>query len=265
MQTEWCYNYHDEEKPEACHPHWYPTIEEQERFVRAYLKHQRSGSGSGSISGPVGNSTSASAFQPAYTSSPRIPPFTLDNHTPPSISLSGSSIADNESRDRDRDHDRTSDAETAQLLRETRLWRIANSAQWVAWGIVQANVPGLEEAMAKLNNNDTRTTTPATTGDGDTNTTTNGGDSSPETPPPEQKENGTAETSTSTGTGTGPSSAQVIEEVAAEEVAEDFDYLAYAQERALFFWADIWELGLVKEEEFPVEMVEHVKKRVISR
>jgi choline kinase len=30
------------------------------------------------------------------------------------------------------------------LLDETRLWRPANSAQWVAWGIVQAKVPELE-------------------------------------------------------------------------------------------------------------------------
>ena len=26
---------------------------------------------------------------------------------------------------------------------ETRMWRLANTAQWVAWGIVQAKVPGM--------------------------------------------------------------------------------------------------------------------------
>lgn len=31
------------------------------------------------------------------------------------------------------------------LTVETRLWRPANTAQWVAWGIVQAQVPGLED------------------------------------------------------------------------------------------------------------------------
>ena len=31
------------------------------------------------------------------------------------------------------------------LMRETRLWRVACSAKWVAWGIVQAHVPGFEE------------------------------------------------------------------------------------------------------------------------
>lgn len=31
------------------------------------------------------------------------------------------------------------------LMYETRLWRLACSAQWVAWGIVQARVPGFED------------------------------------------------------------------------------------------------------------------------
>ena len=29
-------------------------------------------------------------------------------------------------------------------MEETRVWRIANSAMWVAWGIVQAKIPGLK-------------------------------------------------------------------------------------------------------------------------
>ena len=37
--------------------------------------------------------------------------------------------------------------EVDRLMKETRLWRVANSAQWVAWGIVQAKVPGMEEAL----------------------------------------------------------------------------------------------------------------------
>lgn len=31
-----------------------------------------------------------------------------------------------------------------ELMEETKLWRTANSAQWVAWGIVQAKIPGLK-------------------------------------------------------------------------------------------------------------------------
>ena len=35
--------------------------------------------------------------------------------------------------------------EAGRLMAETRLWRLANSAQWVAWGIVQAQVPGMPD------------------------------------------------------------------------------------------------------------------------
>ena len=169
---------------------------------------------------------------------------------------------------------RAFDGETAQLLRETRLWRVANSAQWVAWGIVQAKVAGLEEALAEMNNDTAATTSSTAVASAPTaedGSTTIAGDDSASSASAEEGRNGTTETTSSNGndngngTGPAPSSAQVIQEVAAEEVAEEFDYLAYAQERALFFWADIWELGLIKEEEFPPEMVEHVKMRAISR
>ena len=38
--TEWCYNYHSPVKPYACNTDVYPTPEEQDRFVRAYVQHQ---------------------------------------------------------------------------------------------------------------------------------------------------------------------------------------------------------------------------------
>lgn len=38
-----------------------------------------------------------------------------------------------------------------------------------------------------------------------------------------------------------------------------FDYLGYAQERALFFWGDILQLGLVQREELPAEVLRKVK------
>ena len=61
------------------------------------------------------------------------------------------------------------------------------------------------------------------------------------------------------------STQQVIQEFEADEAADEFDYLAYAQDRALFFWADILSLGLVKEQDFPEGMVEHIKKMMIGR
>lgn len=77
------------------------------------------------------------------------------------------------------------------LMKETRLWRIANSAHWIAWGIVQAKIPGYT--------------------------------------PEEEAE---------------------VDEEGIEE-GDEFDYLGYAQERALFFWGDCVLLGIVKEEELP--------------
>ena len=38
-----------------------------------------------------------------------------------------------------------------------------------------------------------------------------------------------------------------------------FDYLGYAQERALFFWGDVLQLGLVQRAELPAEVLRKVK------
>src|SRR5438067_13095567 len=43
------------------------------------------------------------------------------------------------------EREKAAEAEVQMLIKETRLWRISNSAQWVAWGIVQAKVPGLPD------------------------------------------------------------------------------------------------------------------------
>ncbi len=44
-----------------------------------------------------------------------------------------------------------------------------------------------------------------------------------------------------------------------EEEHEDFDYLAYAQDRAMFFWGDCVQMGLVKMEELPEQMRNRIK------
>lgn len=99
-----------------------------------------------------------------------------------------------------------------ELMKETRLWRAMNSAQWVAWGIVQAKVDGMSEACGE------------------------------EQPP------------------SSPSS--VAEETTKVEKESDdagFDYLAYAHERALFFWGDCVQMGLVKLEELPENLRGKIK------
>jgi choline kinase len=147
-------------------------------------------------------------------------------------------------------------AEVQRLMQETRLWRIACSAHWVAWGIVQANVSGEAgsgssssadadadkahgcpgEGSAVYGHEQHRHLDPASGTD-------------PLTPfaqaealdlrdrRPEAE--GAAE-----GVGDAEAEAEGSEH-------EEFDYLAYAQERAMLFWGDVLQLGLVKEEELP--------------
>ncbi|EAQ89692.1 hypothetical protein CHGG_06311 [Chaetomium globosum CBS 148.51] len=102
------------------------------------------------------------------------------------------------------------------LLEETRLWRTANSAQWVAWGIVQAKVPGLEGADGE-------------SGAGEVEGGVEKGEAA----------NGETESE--------------------DDAEEEFDYLSYAQERALFFLGDCVLLGLVKAEELGEEVRSRIK------
>lgn len=58
-------------------------------------------------------------------------------------------------KEEEKKREEQSEHRVEELVEEARLWRAANSAQWVAWGIVQAKVPGPEselppEGMADL-------------------------------------------------------------------------------------------------------------------
>jgi len=116
------------------------------------------------------------------------------------------------------------EARVRHLMRQTRLWRVMNSAQWVAWGIVQAKAPGMEEGIAEM----TATSNPK-----------------------DSHESGNGETKTP------PLDSDIDEE-------DGFDYLAYAQDRALFFWSDLLSLNLVNPEELPAPMVEHIRARAVD-
>jgi choline kinase len=115
--------------------------------------------------------------------------------------------------DFERAHQDSLEAEAQLLMRQTRLWRVLNSAQWVAWGIVQAKVPEVEDED-----------------DDEVKTPTAG-------PPPVDCD---------------------VDE------ADEFDYLAYAQDRAMFFWADLVSLGFVRKDQLPPLLAEHVEARVID-
>ena len=134
--------------------------------------------------------------------------------------------------------------EIQRLTHETRLWRIANSAQWVAWGVVQAKIDGMDEALSCEK-------TPT------------------QSPPARQTSNpfsldGPVETPGALGKRPEGLVAEALaggHELPHEEDDEEaFDYLGYAQERAMFFWGDCLGMGFVREEELPREMLAKVKR-----
>ncbi|TLD06935.1 hypothetical protein PgNI_10349 [Pyricularia grisea] len=224
--TEWTYNYHDAVAPHACNAPLYPTLEQQRRFVRAYFDHSHPRRPSSS------SSSSSLAQTPTMnptTSTSSIVDFMLDARVPPG------GWKEEETR-----RDAESDAQVRALLEETRLWRPANSAQWVAWGIVQAKLPAgvareveaarkVDEAKkaeeAKLNNDN------------------NDEEEKPKTEK-EQEAEAVAE------------AAAINEE---EADADEFDYLGYARERAMFFLGDCVLMGLIKLEDLPEATRDKVK------
>ena len=166
--------------------------------------------------------------------------FLLDSRTPggsaSNLDLAHSNYAEDEKRrEADTEH------QVEELIKETRIWRIANSAQWVAWGIVQAKVPELDDSGDKENK---KLLTSAQRED-----YANGCAKAQDKRPEGLK----AEALLS---GENPS-AKEAEQLDEEE--EDFDYLGYAQERAMFFWGDVVGLGLVKKEELPERLVKGLK------
>ena len=240
LQTEWCYNYHDS-KPYALNANAYPTPEEQHRFFKAYLQHHP----------PI---QSRPSFSPSISSNPgptsSISSFMLDSRAPPAQ-------IDEEEKQRD------DDLESAikKLYEETRMWRIANSAQWVAWGIVQAKVPGMDEALEVQKNSDS---TPKAEDVEIAQRTTM-------ITPPQPREQldsdplspevaASAQDAKDKRPEDRPvSSSEKEQEQEQEEEEEEFDYLGYAQERAMFFWGDVLQLGIVQKEDLPTELLEKVK------
>ena len=161
--------------------------------------HDSNSDSGGQAAGPSG--TNPQLVSCASSSS--IVEFMLDSRAPP---------AEWTAAEKKREED--SDRRVKELMDETRLWRPANSLHWVAWGIVQANVTGLEASDTK--------------NEVDTNDFSE--------------------------------SLQNAEVKADEDMgADDFDYLKYSQDRAMFFWGDMVELGLVKLEELPETLRTNLK------
>ncbi|KUI55994.1 Choline kinase [Cytospora mali] len=212
--TEWAYNYHDPHTPYACNVEGYPTLEEQRRFLKAYVEHRPK------FATSVSSANSEYDITPGAT--PQVTPqnpsssiveFMLDARVPPG--------GWNEEERRAAE---LSEEKIRELLKETRVWRAMNSAQWVAWGIVQAKIPGYVENTP--DNNDAPVSPVSSVG-----TVT---------------EDLGSEVGSAGGCGGG-------------DEEEGFDYLSYAHERALFFWGDCVQMGLVKLEDLPERLRERVK------
>ncbi|MCJ1352917.1 MAG: hypothetical protein MMC33_002901 [Icmadophila ericetorum] len=244
--TEWCYNYHDPCYPWACNTLNYPTTAEQYRFVKAYVQHRPQ-------------------FHPSASSTPLTRPsigtssvssFMLDSRAPSNQNYSY--VEEEKKREAE------TDLEVKRLLHETRLWRVANSAQWVAWGIVQAKVTGMDDTPKPSPRNPEPTSNPVSpmlTNDDKTPRA-----SKPSSPPkapskavphsdPLSPE--IAALAEAAAHDRRPESASEEDKPGEEE--EEFDYLAYAQDRAMFFWGDVLALGLVRREDLPEGLLERVK------
>ena len=127
-------------------------------------------------------------------------------------------------------HKAAEDQEVARLMRETRLWRLANTAMWVAWGIVQAKVPGMPDFSSEAGRE-----------------------------PGSDGEEASREDLRERGEEYRELVAEETNGSEKEEIDEEFDYLGYAQHRAMFFWADAIQCGLVTAEELPEELRGKVK------
>ena len=220
--TEWCYDYHQMPLPYVLHEKNYPTMEEQRRFLRTYVQHN-----------PAAQSRSRATSTTATVPSSSVPAFLLDSRAPPC-----------QYADEERERENGLEAQIQLLHHETRLWRVANSAQWIAWGIVQAKVPGMEEGLRITRGEPTTSKDRAkSTVDGRLDLDSLKSDIADES---EGEQERGAE-----------SSGIPAEEMGGEE--EDFDYLGYAQERASLFWGDMLQLGLVRTQELPAGLLARIK------
>ncbi|KAL7621437.1 hypothetical protein AAE478_008759 [Parahypoxylon ruwenzoriense] len=237
--TEWCYNYHDENAPFACNTSLYPTPEEQRRFIRAYVNHRPEFPHPGAptpnltpLATPTMKPTTPGSGAMSLGPTSSIKEFMLDSRTP------AGGWKEEEKR-----RDEQVETQVEALIEETRIWRIANSAQWVAWGAMQAKIPGFD--------NDVSTShipgTAASTFTNDTSTPSETSTVTEATPEKDVPIDGAVQP------------AAVASSDEEESDAAEFDYLAYAQERAMFFWGDCIKMGLLKEEDLPESVRAKVK------
>jgi choline kinase len=169
----------------------------------------------------------------------------LDSRAPP-----GQSYQEQEAQ-----AERNIEEEARRLMAETKLWRIANSAMWVAWGIVQAHVPGLPDFDAAddaANGTTANESASAAALDGAT------ADIRIEAEAEKEKALGVSTKEAEPKDEAKPELDQDADLFKSQD-DEEFDYLAYAQDRAMFVWGDLVGMGLVKKEELPEALRKRMK------
>ncbi len=133
--------------------------------------------------------------------------------------------------------------EVERLMHEARMWRAANSAQWVAWGTVQAMVPGMPDRDGSKQKQ----------GEGEEC------EVDPEKTPGQSPNRGSDPVTNENEGLVQDAHDKRPEERQDDDEGDEFDYLSYAQERAMLFWGDALALGVVKNEDLPAEMLQKVK------
>lgn len=232
--TEWCYNYHHPERAWSVNPSYYPTPEEQRRFVSAYVQHRPVFG----IDDSANNTPKIGALTPGTNP---VSSFMLDSRAPPGPA----SNYEVEEKAREEAMERQID----DLIRDAKLWRGMCSAYWVAWGIVQAKLPEMEEPKSresktgKLIGKVKAHIKPLS-------------DPLDEHVLAMQQE---ARMDRPEGCEIEESHRDGDDEDGDEEGTEEFDYLAYAQDRAIFFWGDCLQLGLVEEGDLSKDLLGKVK------
>lgn len=141
--------------------------------------------------------------------------------------------------------------EIRRLMAETRLWRVANSAMWVAWGIVQAHIPG----MPNFEGEDKKAEGEAKGLDGE------GDGASAETKAAaEEEKNEHGDVSVVEAEEKADAQANAEDtDIFKSQDEEEFDYLSYANDRVLFLWGDMIRMGLVKAEDLPEDLRQKVQ------
>ena len=223
--SEWCYDYHADD-PHACHHKLYPTLAEQHRLVRSYVMHRPQ-------------------FNPAASATPKmdgrektnISDFMLDARAPPGSPHSNYDVEEHA-------REKKMEAEIAKLVHETRMWRMICAANWVAWGIVQAEIPELDEPPKK--------SIAASVVDKVKSKIHPHSDPLDEV---EKKQQEDAKHDRPESHAQEEAHREGDDDVDPDE----FDYLAYSQERAMLFWGDCLQIGLIKEEQIPEGMKKMLK------